>query len=76
MGSLTGRNPEMVRQGRGARVHRLVRDHDGAGSTEPKPSYSHSFDAGSAWMAIALQAHDGVDAHGMVGYDIGRSAES
>jgi nitroreductase len=38
------------------------------GSTEAKPSYSHSFDAGAAWGAIAHQAQvSGFQAHGMTG---------
>lgn len=37
---------------------------------EPKPSYSHSFDAGAAWLSLALQANRlGWYAHGMVGFD-------
>lgn len=37
---------------------------------EPVPSHSHSFDAGSAWMALALQASlSGWYAHGMTGVD-------
>ena len=36
-----------------------------------KPSHSHSFDAGAAWAAIALQSHLlGYHAHGMVGIDM------
>lgn len=37
---------------------------------EPKPSHSHSFDAGSAWAMLALEAtrHD-LHAHGMTGVD-------
>ncbi|WP_380879302.1 NAD(P)H-flavin oxidoreductase [Sphingomonas sp. DBB INV C78] len=36
-----------------------------------KPSYSHSFDAGAAWAAIALQSHLlGYHAHGMVGIEM------
>ena len=35
-----------------------------------KPAHSHSFDCGSAWMAMALQATRlGYQAHGMVGVD-------
>lgn len=34
------------------------------------PSHSHSFDAGAAWMALALQAASmGLFAHGMTGVD-------
>ncbi|MET3788822.1 hypothetical protein ABIC24_006449 [Methylobacterium radiotolerans] len=37
---------------------------------ELKPSYSHSFDAGTASLAFQLQAiHQGWHAHGMVGFD-------
>ncbi|GGC16782.1 NAD(P)H-flavin oxidoreductase [Novosphingobium endophyticum] len=39
------------------------------GSPE-KPNYSHSFDAGAAWMSMALQAHMlGYHAHAVVGFD-------
>lgn len=39
--------------------------------TPEKPSYSHSFDAGAAWMAMAIQAHMlGYSSHAMVGFDI------
>lgn len=39
-----------------------------------KPSHSHSFDAGAAWAAIALQSHLlGYHAHGMVGVDMDRA---
>jgi len=35
---------------------------------EPKPSHSHSFDAGAAWALLALQATRlGFQAHGMTG---------
>lgn len=37
-----------------------------------KPSKTHSFDAGAAWMNAALQAHlQGLVAHGMEGFDYG-----
>lgn len=39
-----------------------------------KPSHSHSFDAGAAWSAIALQSHLlGYHAHGMVGIDMDKT---
>ncbi len=39
-----------------------------------KPSHSHSFDTGSAWENLALQAARlGFHAHGMVGFDIPRA---
>jgi nitroreductase len=35
------------------------------------PSYSHSFDAGAAWMALALQASKlGLQAHAMTGFHV------
>lgn len=40
------------------------------GQTEAKPNPWHSFDAGSAWMSLALQAHHlGYITHGMGGFD-------
>lgn len=43
---------------------------------ELKPSYSHSFDAGTASMAFQLQAiRQGWHAHGMVGFDHVRAPE-
>ena len=42
---------------------------------EPQALYSHSFDAGAAWISLALQAHAlGWAAHGMAGFDIPRTA--
>ncbi|GLV24560.1 nitroreductase family protein [Sphingobium sp. Cam5-1] len=39
-----------------------------------KPSHSHSFDAGAAWSAIALQSTlMGYHAHGMVGIDMDKT---
>ncbi|MGO8317873.1 nitroreductase family protein [Rhizobium johnstonii] len=39
-----------------------------AGSTEEKPSYTHSFDAGAAWGHLAIRARlSGLYAHGMGG---------
>ena len=43
---------------------------------DAKPSHSHSFDAGAAWMAMALQATDmGLIVHGMTGVDFAKAAE-
>ncbi len=42
---------------------------------EEMPSYSHSFDAGSAWANLSLQATKmGWHTHGMVGLDMPRAA--
>ncbi len=44
------------------------------GQDKPVPSHSHSFDAGAAWMSLALQATKmGLQAHGMVGFDMDRA---
>ena len=44
------------------------------GKDKPVPSHSHSFDAGAAWMSLALQAaRMGQQAHGMVGFDMERA---
>lgn len=44
------------------------------GSDELKPAYSNSFDAGSAWSLLALQAFKlGYSTHGMVGVDFDRA---
>lgn len=43
---------------------------------DAKPSHSHSFDAGAAWMAMALQVTDmGLIVHGMTGVDFAKAAE-
>jgi nitroreductase len=40
---------------------------------EPAPSHTHSFDAGAAWVSLALQAtRMGYHAHGMSGVDFDR----
>jgi nitroreductase len=40
-------------------------------------SYSHSFDAGAAWMALALQATKlGLQAHAMTGFHVGQAREA
>ena len=40
------------------------------GSDAPRPSHSHSFDAGAAWAYLALQASmQGLATHGMTGVD-------
>jgi nitroreductase len=47
------------------------------GRTEARFSRSHSFDAGAAWMSLALQAHElGWVAHGMGGFDVERAREA
>ncbi|KKC27500.1 nitroreductase family protein [Sphingomonas sp. SRS2] len=41
-----------------------------AATSRGKPSHTHSFDTGSAWMSLALQAQImGLHAHGMSGVD-------
>lgn len=44
--------------------------------SDGKPNKNHSFDAGAAWMSLALQASLlGWVAHGMAGFDYGAAAE-
>lgn len=44
------------------------------GSTDFKPSHSHSFDAGAAWALLALQATRlGYHTHGMTGLDFDKA---
>lgn len=44
------------------------------GAEVPKPSHSHSADAGAAWAQLALQATRlGLQAHGMIGFDLDRA---
>jgi nitroreductase len=46
-----------------------------SGGGPPRPSHSHSFDCGAAWLSMALQATAmGWHAHGMAGFDIPRAA--
>ena len=76
LGLLTGRNPEWC--GKAAALVFMVSSETMKvpGSDEPKPSYTHSYDTGAAWMAVALQAQmKGWPAHGMIGFDIARAAE-
>jgi nitroreductase len=41
---------------------------------EPQALYSHSFDAGAAWVSLALQAHTlGWAAHGMTGFNVAQA---
>jgi len=55
----------------------ISRTHSGElGSAEQKAIYSHSFDAGTAWGFLALQAHlSGYEAHGMTGVHFEKAAE-
>ena len=55
----------------------VSRTHSGElGAADQKPIYSHSFDAGTAWGYLALQAHmSGYEAHGMTGMDFGKAPE-
>lgn len=51
-------------------VSRETFEHNG------KPARTHSFDAGAAWMSLALQATlKGLVAHGMQGFDYDRAKE-
>ena len=46
-----------------------------AATSRGKPSHTHSYDTGAAWMSLALQAeHLGLRAHGMSGVDFEAAA--
>jgi nitroreductase len=52
-------------------ISQVIGDHDG------KPLPTHSFDAGAAWMSVALQASTmGLFAHGMGGFDHDATAKA
>ena len=53
----------------------IVSDTMGRGGRTPHPNHSHSFDAGAAWMSLALQsAHMGYAAHGMTGVEFDKAS--
>jgi len=57
-----------------ALVFILSRTHRTTSTGEVRPSYSHAFDTGAAWFALALQAQlAGWHAHGMGGIDRDRA---
>lgn len=55
----------------------ISRTHSGdVGSADQKPIYSHSFDAGTSWGYLALQANlMGYQAHGMTGFNADKANE-
>ena len=75
-GLLTGGNPDWCREASALVIVASSETMMIPGQAEPVPSRSHSFDAGSAWMALALQAHLlGWFTHGMVGLNFAEAAE-
>lgn len=77
LGLLSSYNQEWCRHA-GALVFVVsAKNFTAPGRTEPRFSRSHSFDAGAAWMSLALQAHElGWVAHGMGGFDVERAREA
>ena len=74
-GLLTGMNPEWTRDAAALVFIASCDTMMVPGKTEAVPSRSHSFDAGAAWMSLALQAHNlGWYTHGMVGVDFDKAA--
>ena len=70
LGLLTGRNPDWCKDASALVMLASCETMKVPNKDEPVPSRSHSLDAGSAWMAFALQASlSGWFAHGMVGVD-------
>ena len=75
LGLLTGPNPDWSRDA-SALVVIVSSETMMAGKPEPVPSRTHSFDAGSAWMSLALQAHLlGWHTHGMAGLNLAEAAD-
>ena len=76
LGLLTGPNPDWCRDASALVVVVSSETMTVAGKPEPVPSRTHSFDAGSAWMSLALQAHTlGWYTHGMAGLNLSEAAE-
>lgn len=74
-GLLTGGNPLWCKNAAALVIAISSRTMSLPNRPEPVPSHSHSFDAGSAWENLALQATlSGWHAHGMVGLDMERAA--
>ena len=75
LGLLTGANPDWCREASALVFVASSETMSVPGKPDPVPSRTHSFDAGSAWMSLALQAHLlGWHAHGMVGLDFAEAA--
>lgn len=69
---LTPRNQSWCAQAGALVLIASQRELEGSG----KPNRTHSFDTGSAWMSLALQASLlGLIAHGMAGFDYGAAGE-
>jgi nitroreductase len=73
---LNASNQRWARQA-GALVFVISQSHtEATAEREARPIPTHSFDAGAAWMALALQAHLlGLHAHGMAGLDYDRARQ-
>lgn len=74
LGLLTGQNPNWAKDASALVVIVSCETMKLPNKDEPVPYYSHSFDAGSGWMAFALQAtRAGWFTHGMAGVDWDRA---
>lgn len=75
LGLLTGTNPEWCKTASALVFVCSSETMTLPGKSEPVPSRTHSFDAGSGWMSLALQAHLlGWHTHGMVGLNFAEVA--
>lgn len=77
LGLLTGANPDWCKDASAIVFIMSSETMTVPGKPDPVPSRTHSFDAGSAWMSLALQAHAmGWYTHGMVGLNFAQAAET
>ena len=75
LGLLTGQNPAWAKDASALAIIASSKTMMVPNKDEPVPSHSHSFDAGAAWMSLALQARMlGWHTHGMVGVDWDKAA--
>ena len=76
LGLLTGANPTWCKDASALVVVASAETMTMPGKDGPVPYYTHSFDAGSAWMAFALQATKaGWYTHGMAGLNFAEAAK-
>ncbi len=75
LGLLTGSNPDWCRSASALVILVSCETMTMPGKAEPVPSRTHSLDAGSGWMSLALQAHMlGWHTHAMVGLNFAEAA--
>ncbi len=77
LGLLSGANPDWCKNASALVFIISCETMTVPGKDEPVPSRTHSFDAGSGYMSLSLQAHlAGWYTHGMVGLNFAQAAET